>query len=218
MNELTINGKGLFTDFDSYIAERTTTHPQKKSIKEEIPFSNVVYDFSSIDGEIYYNEREVSYIIDIAELTRAENEQKRRALVNWLFAVENANIYDPYLNGYHFKGTFASDKWAEDFDGGQLTVTFDCYPYLIANEPTINTFTLAEGENSITVINNSSHRVVPIFTTENAVTLTFNDSSYALSAGENQSDNIMLSVGTNTFTVNATGAGAFTVNYVSEVL
>lgn len=214
---LSINNKDLTLDFDSYIATRNLANPKKKSIKEAIPFSNVVYDFSAIDGEVYYEERELTYTIDIAEITAAEMETKRSELIKWLFGVHEDNIYDPYLGNYHLKGTFDSDSWAEDFGAGELGVTFLCYPYKIANEVTENIFNI-NGSTSITVNNESSHPIIPTLTASVAMTITINGSSYSIGAGTITDDRFKLAVGANTLTVNSSTAGTLKVSYFREVL
>ncbi len=133
IKELIIDGKRSYTDFGLMIAERHISNPKKKSIKESIPFSNVVYDFSNINGEIYWEERTLTYKFDIAELTTEEMEVIKSDVMDWFMNVQDSDIYDPYIGDYHFHGSFDSDSWEEDFGGGTITVSFTVYPYKIAN-------------------------------------------------------------------------------------
>lgn len=163
MKQLVINGKKSYDDFGVCIATRKISQPKKKSIKESVPFSNVTYDFSKIDGEIYWEERTLEYAFDIAEFTTEEMENVKSRLLDWLLNVHDADIYDPYIEGYHFHGSYDSDSWDEDFGSGTLNVSFTVYPYKISNEDTEVKFELVD-KDRVTINNNSSHRIMPTVT------------------------------------------------------
>lgn len=134
IKQLEINGLKSYDDFGVYISSRKISQPKKKSIKESIPFSNVVYDFSNLNGEIYWEERSLEYVFDIAEISTEEMENVKSRLLDWFMNVHDVDIYDPYIGDYHFHGSFESDSWDEDFGSGFLTVSFTVYPYKISNE------------------------------------------------------------------------------------
>ena len=136
MKQLIINGKKSYDDFDLYISDRNISPPKKKSIKESVPFSNMVYDFSNINGEIYWEERKLEYSFDIAEISTDKMEEVKSKVSNWLMNVQDTDIYDPYIGDYHFHGSFDSASWDEDFGEGSLKVSFLVYPYKISNENT----------------------------------------------------------------------------------
>ena len=136
IKQLIINGKKSYDDFDLYISQRTISQPKKKSIKESVPFSNVVYDFSDINGEIYWEQRTLQYVFDFAELSTEEVEIAKSKALTWLMNVHDTDIYDPYIGDYHFHGSFESDSWSEDFGAGTLTINFSVYPYKISNSDT----------------------------------------------------------------------------------
>lgn len=215
---LIVKNKDLTVDFDSYIAERTLSNPKKKTIKESIPLSNVTYDFSDIDGEIYFEERDLTYTIDIAETSTEAMEEKRASLFEWLAFVQNEDIYDPYFEGFHFRGSFDSDSWSEDFGAGELEVTFKVYPYKIADFATSETFDLVSGENTISIDNVSSHPIVPTFNASASMNVTIGGRTFALASGESSSPSIKLAKGSNALVVNASEAGTLTISYIAEVL
>lgn len=133
IKQLIIDGKKSYDDFNVYIASRKISSPTKKTIKESVPFSNVVYDFSKINGELYWEERKLEYSFDIAELSTEEMEIAKSNLLNWLLNVHDTDIYDPYIGDYHYHGSYDSDSWDEDFGAGTLNVIFNVYPYKISN-------------------------------------------------------------------------------------
>lgn len=215
MSELIINGKGLTTDFDSYIAERTLSNPKKKSIKQTVPFSNEAYDFSAIDGEVYYEERDLQYTIDIAEVSTTAMEQKRSDLLEWLYSVQNVDIFDPYLTGYHLKGSFESSQWSEDFNYSRLVISFKVYPYKIANQSATNQFNIG-GNTNISVNNTSSHPIVPALTATASMSVTIGNRTYNIPSGTSKIPTFKLGKGANSIRVS--GNGRLTISYSAEVL
>ena len=133
IKQLIIDGKKSYDDFGVYIASRNISSPTKKVIKESVPFTNEVYDFSKMNGEIYWEERTLEYTFDIAELTTEEMEVVKSNLLNWFLNVHDTDIYDPYIGDFHFHGSYDSDSWNEDFGAGELSVSFTVYPYKISN-------------------------------------------------------------------------------------
>lgn len=133
IKQLVINGLKSYDDFGMLIATRKISQPKKKAIKETIPFSNKVYDFSNINGEVYWEERTLEYTFDIAEFTTEEMEETKTKVLDWIMNVHDADIYDPYIGDYHFHGSFDGDSWEEDFGGGTLGFAFTVYPYKISN-------------------------------------------------------------------------------------
>ena len=133
IKQLIIDGKKSYDDFGLLIASRNISQPKKKSIKESVPYSNTIYDFSKLNGEIYWEERTLQYTFDIAEITTEEMEIVKSNAYNWLMNVHDTDIYDPYIGDYHFHGSFDSDSWSEDFGAGEIKVSFTVYPYKISN-------------------------------------------------------------------------------------
>lgn len=134
IKQLEIGGKKSFDDFGMLIATRKISTPTKKSIIETVPFSNVIYDYSKVDGELYWNPRTLDYSFDIAELTTEEMEVVKSKFQSWILNVHDEDIYDPYIGDYHFHGSYSKDSWSEDFGAGTISVTFEVYPYKISNK------------------------------------------------------------------------------------
>ena len=66
------DGKHSFTNFGAYISEREIGLPNKKSIREEIPYMNGYYEFSDLNGAPAWGERVLTYKFEIAEASIAE--------------------------------------------------------------------------------------------------------------------------------------------------
>ena len=135
LDQLRIGDKYSYDDFLASVAERKIGKPKKKAIKETVPYSNKTYDFSKINGEIYWEERELEYILELDAETPEELEELKISLSDWLMNVMEEDLFDPFIEGYHFKATFEDI----DFDDSEVekttvTVKFSAYPYMLSNE------------------------------------------------------------------------------------
>ena len=131
-----IIGKTSSLDFDASVAERSIGQPKKKEIKHTIPFSNITYDFSAMNGEVYWSERELTYVLEILADSPAELEAKKARFSSWIMNVLDEDIFDPFIAEHHFRGSFSDLSFAdeEDIEKTTATVKFLAYPYKIANK------------------------------------------------------------------------------------
>lgn len=192
-DQLIIGDKASFDDFEASLATRNIGMPKKKSIKETVPFSNVTYDFSRINGELYWEDRPLEYVFEILASTPEELEELKTAFSSWVMNVFEEEIHDPFIPDYHFIGTYEDIDFEDEetLDKTTVTVKFTAYPYKVANLPTV--FELESdglGSKEWDIENKSSHRVKAAFTL-------YFDKSYASKEYV-------------TFTIN--GASEFTVN------
>ena len=221
LDQLRIGDRYSYDDFLASVAERKIGKPKKKVIKETVPHSNKTYDFSKINGEIYWDERELEYILEIDADTPEELEELKIALCGWLMNVQEEDLFDPFIEDYHFKATFSDI----DFDDSEIekttaSVKFTAYPYMLSNTEKVFAAAIPTGTAlTLSVKNNSRHRITPTLVAEAAgVVFEFNGSSYSIGEGETTDSSLMLPVGDSVFTIqpNATG-GKFTVKFREEV-
>lgn len=221
LDQLRIGDRYSYDDFSASVAERKIGKPKKKSIKETVPYSNKTYDFSKINGEIYWEERELEYILELDADTPEELEELKIALSNWLMNVMEEDLFDPFIEEYHFKATYDDI----DFDDSEVekttvTVKFKAYPYMLANSEKVYSVSIPIDEPlTVTVKNNSSHRITPTFEVGAAsVEFEFGGSSCVISEGETTNSTLMIPVGESNFIVkpNETG-GNLTIKFTEEV-
>ena len=218
IDQLKISNKYSYDDYEASVKERRIAPPTKKSIKDTVPFSNVTYDFSAINGEVYWNERPLEYIFEITALTVEELEVKKMAFTNWIMNVMDADIYDPFITDYHFKGSYDSMSFADEFEKTTITVTFTAYPYMISNMPKSYSITLAANTAvEVNIVNNSSHRITPTFNANVAATVTYNNASYAVPTGTTTDDYFKIGIGANVLTIKAATSGTITITFNEEV-
>lgn len=200
IDQLVIGDKASYDDYEASIAFRDISQPEKKVIKETIPFSNRVYDFSAINGELYWDERDLSYAFEIIADNPVELEEKKARFLAWVMNVINEEIYDPFIEEYHFLGTYDSAEIEDDesIEKTTITVNFKAYPYKIANTSKVYSVSIGgESSAAITIVNESSHRVQMTITTDSAITFNFKNVSYTIPAGTATDSNLMLEAGNN---------------------
>lgn len=166
IDQLIIGDKYSFDDFGASLSTRKIGQPKKKTIKESVPYSNITYDFSAINGEVYWEERELEYVFEMTAPTAEQIEEMKAAFADWVMNITQERIYDPFIFGYHFVGTFSDMSFDDDegLDKTTATVKFTAYPYKVSNLVKKYTFTIAaKGTLAVTLVNNSSHRIAPKF-------------------------------------------------------
>lgn len=201
IDQLIIGDKASFDDFGASLAKPIKKNPpKKKSIKESVPFSNITHDFSAINGEVYWEERELECVFEITAPTPEQLEELKTAFADWVMNVSGAEIHDPYIPDYHFLGTYDDMEWDDDDSGEKTTatVTFTAYPYKIANAPRVFDFVIpANSTENVYVQNASSHRISPTITTDGNITLTVGGNEYSMGAGTYKDATLMLAAGLN---------------------
>jgi hypothetical protein len=220
IDQLIIGNKASYDDFEASVKERKDNKPKKKSIKETVPFSNVTYDFTAINGEIYWEERTLEYVFEITANTPEELEEKKQLFTSWIMNVMNEELHDPFIHGYHFIATFDSiDIDDSEVEKSTIKVVFTAYPYMIANmKKTHNVDLEAEEEITVKILNDSSHRITPVFISNVAFSLTMNGATYSFNAGTTEDKIFMFAVGENTVTVQARDkAGTLKIEFFEEV-
>lgn len=151
--------------FGATVKSRVIKDPKKKKITKTVPFSNATYDFTKINGEIYWEQRELEYELEMIASSYEQLEEKKSAFSNFVMNLIDAEIHDPFIPDYHFIGTYESKEFNDDESGLKTTIKlkFLAYPYKVANSPKKYFIDLPIGADAkiVDIENNSSHRIVP---------------------------------------------------------
>ena len=220
IDQLRIGNKYSYDDFEANVKERKIGSPKKKITKDTVPFSNTTYDFSNINGELYWEERMLKYIFEMDATTPEELEEKKIAFNTWVMNVFSEKLYDPFIEDYHFIATFADI----DFDDSEIekttaTVNFTAYPFMMSNVKRVFTFNIpTASEEVVQFENKSSHKVTPTLIASVPLSFSYNGTTYSIKAGEMTSDSFRLDAGINMIKIQpvATG-GTLRIEYVEEV-
>lgn len=219
IDQLKIGSKSSYDDFGASVKSRTINPPTKKEVKATVPFSNITYDFTQINGETYWNERELEYVFEITADSPEQLEEKKTAFFAWVMNIIGGELHDPFITDYHFDATFSGiDVDDSEIEKSTITVTFTAYPYMIANAATVYDFALSSAVNSGIVVNDSAHPVAPNFVSDVPFSITLNGNVYSVPAGEITDEHVKLMVGNNDVSAVATsGSGKLSIRYNKEV-
>lgn len=223
LDQLKIGKKYSFDDFGASMAKREIKPPMKKSIKETVPFSNVAYDFSAINGEVYWEERELIYTFEIIADNPADLERKKAAFSNWIMNVMGEEIFDPYEPEFHYVGTFEGMDYSDEdcVEKTTATVTFSAYPYKVANNESVYAFIIpANAGLAVNVSNASGHKITPEVTCTYGVTIKKGGTNYDFPAGTAKDSVFALAMGENTLFIENSENAVCTVKiaFYREVL
>lgn len=221
-DQVVIEDKASQDDFDASMSERKIGEPVKKAIKESVPFSNVTYDFTNINGEPYWEERPLEYIFEILADTPEELEQKKKRFSNWIMLVHQQKLYDPFIKDYHFVATFDSmDCDDSEIDKSTITVKFSAYPFKVSNEKKVYENNILSGDEiAIEIENDSSHIIIPTIETSSDITIKMDNATYGLSAGKIESENLEFKPGIINMTIKNTSDidSVVAISFSEEVL
>lgn len=219
IDQLIIGSKSSYDDFEASVKERTINAPKKKSIKDTVPFSNITYDFTAINGEIYWEERTLEYVFEITANTPEELEEKKLLFMAWVMNVMGEKLTDPFIKGYYFIATYDdSDIDDSEVEKTTIQVTFTAYPYKIAEDVKVFAVAVVAGEEvTATIVNESSHRITPTIEAEVACSITKGDTTYTVPSGETTDDSFKLDAGENTLVFTAEESGMVNISFYEEV-
>lgn len=196
-----------------YIKTRNISLPEKKSIRQTIPFMNGYYDFSALNGAPAWDERKIDYSFDATEDTPAALDEKVSEVMDWLGNIHDEDIFDDTVLGFHFHGSYESSsiKWDENGLKAEISVTFVCHPFKIANYDT--SLTLPTGEH---VVHNSGMAVIPFASCASAAAIQIGNYATSIPAGENIQLTVTLERGKNNVLVS--GDSPVILKFRKEVL
>ena len=208
-----INNKHSYGDFGLYLKSRNIGLPEKKSIRQTVPFMNGYYDFSALNGAPAWNERTIEYAFDVTHENPAELDSFVSHVLDWLGNIHDADIYDDTSNGYHWHGSYdeASVSWDDTGLHAEIKVSFVVHPFKIANEPTTRTMTAGTY-----TINNPGMAVAPIV--KSTASAAIQIGTYVTSIPANTLMQLAIDLERGDNTVLITGSGTVTFSFYREVL
>lgn len=211
---ITFNGRHSFDDEGLLLLEdKEIGIPNKKKVTIQVPFSNEVYDFSTVYGGQLYEQRTLTYNIqiqkDIYGTKEAMNMTKIKA-INWLMGTTGyTKLVDDAIPGYYFMAEVQGNtSFVEDWNRGVLKVTFTAYPFMISEKAEGNdiwdeiNFDLdvlqdvafdVTGETTIMLYHTGISLARPEITASAPFTLTIDGNEHSISVGSRTYDYLTLS-------------------------
>ena len=133
------NGKHTFYDWGFTLKNREIGYPDKKKNTYTVPHSNNVIDFSALYGFQTYEQREIKYVLNVADINfndpNTVNTYEMR-LTNWLMqGVGQMWLVDDVFPTFHFLAEVVNGTSFKQIGAnGELTISFVAYPFKIGNE------------------------------------------------------------------------------------
>ncbi|GIN93318.1 hypothetical protein J22TS1_43690 [Siminovitchia terrae] len=229
------NGRHSFKDLGLTIKEKSIGNPSKIKIKERVPFSNQIYDFSGIYGGQEYEERTLSYEFNVVEDSniRSNYEAKKTEIINWLSnSMRKGVLKDDDIPGYYFLAEVEEGPEPTDFNSfGTLSVTFVAYPFKIGELEEGNDiwdtfnflldyaqsteFTVSRSS-KVTLYNPGANMLKPTIRASAPMTIKKGNATFNVPAGESSSYDFLLVQGANSITI--TGSGRISFHFRKELI
>lgn len=132
----------IFGDFDTrkdgwYLTERSAPSPQEQQIVETVPYMQGQYDFSMIDNERFFANREITYTFKIFNTAYDGRKELEQDIKRQLMPFGIDKLFDSHDTIYHWLGKFKSVEVTDDakYNSLQAVLAFDCYPFAIRTHP-----------------------------------------------------------------------------------
>lgn len=207
--------------------------PKKKKITVAVPFANHVYDFSEIYGDQIYEERSLTYKLNVAEKSIVGMHRKKVLLTNWLMNSHGKQkLYDDRYPGYYFLAEVIDDADINiNSTNGVFSVTFNAYPFMIAELPegndiwnsfnfeldvSQNLAFIVEGELDVEIINAGTPQVIPTIESTADMSIKKGNVTYDAGSGITKSFDFTLDSGVNTITI--IGNGTIRFEFYKELI
>lgn len=139
MRGIGFNGRHSWYTFHAVISECEKPVPEKKTAEETIPFSNVTYDYSCLNGKQTYEDRTLYYLLSYRADSCTALIRKTNAIVDWLYKpTGRIPLTDDEDEGVHYLAK-CTRIGKPDYTGCvcRLPVTFTAYPLKIPDRPSV---------------------------------------------------------------------------------
>lgn len=236
---LEINEYIQFMNFNSkneklYLIERNAPTPDEKEILKDIPFKQGVLDFSALLGSRVFKNREIEYVFMLFNTPYSQRKIVERNIKQKIMVHPRNKLYDTHDANYYWLGKCKSVEVenGERFNQLKVTVTFDCYPYMISHidyfDDYWDTFEFDEdvanytkyvvnGSLEFPLFNAGSVAVKPEITVNNTFRVKVNDEDFIeFQSGSKQDYYLSLKPGLNKVIVE--GNGTIQFHYQKEVM
>lgn len=130
-----IGSSHSYRTYGLQIKSRKIGLPEKKSIRQTVPFMTGYYDFTRLNGDMAWSERIIEYTFDLLEDTPQRLETKIMDFLGWIVVVHEESIHDDVTPDYHWYGSYESSEVNYDESGlqAEIKISFVVYPFRIKN-------------------------------------------------------------------------------------
>lgn len=211
---VTIAGKHSLKDLGMYLTEADIGFPEVRTNYVDVPGRDGQLDLStSLDGEIHYQNRTISLtFVSTTNLSGLSWPEFLSRLASLLHGQKVTLAFDGD-SGWYYIGRGAISGYAMESSRWTVQLEFTCDPWRYKDALTEVTAPLTTSDTALT-LSCDRRPVVPTITVSGETVLTWDTSSYTISAGSRRIPGIRLTQGVHTLTARTTaGTGTITVSY-----
>jgi len=220
------------SEYHLTLLNRSAPVPAKKRILESVPFAHGNYDFSWSNGEVAYEDRQLSYQFLLKEYRYESRKSLETMLSNWLFNVPRQKLIDDGAPGYYFLAECTDISVVDTYHGLEVNIIFDAYPFKVSEyaeghdlwdkfnfelDHSLTTTFAVSGSKEISLLNASSRSVCPVIVCSAPMDIHNGaGQSFSFPVGRVKDWRFGLKIGENQLVV--VGNGTITFEYYKEVV
>lgn len=209
MNTVVFDSLDSYADLGLYLTSREIGLPSPKISSVEIPGADGAIDLSeALTGEMRYSDRVLKFTF--AFIGNRLNAASKKMMVFRLIHGRRMKITLSEQPQYYYYGrvTISDSKSTKRVE--TITVSVDADPYIYKASETVISFSVNSSEaKTISLLSRMS--VIPVINVSSDMTAKFNETTYALSSGDNKNLGIVLCTGDNR--IDFTGTGTVKISF-----
>lgn len=221
--DVMFDDKGSYSDFGMKFSTYDLSMPEAKTTLVPVPGSNVTLDYTEMNGDVFYEQRKLTMVFCLM----ASYDDWHDALSTFANYIngQHRKIILPTDSGFYYTGRSQISPKKTDRVLGTVTVEALVYPYKKEVQDSTedwdwDTFDFENGiireYGEVTVpgtiiIDGCREKVIPTFSCSADMTMTYDGTTYNLTAGENTIYSLALGEGEHELTFS--GTGKVTVGY-----
>lgn len=230
---LIIDGVDIYKKWNIKVKSRNLGKPSKKKTLETVAHSSKVFDFSLLYGGNNYEERQLSYVLNIkgTKPDRMTAQFLETEFNNFIMSKAQFKLVDEIFPDYYFLAEVRQGTdFSPLFNFGELTVTLDAYAFRIKQakegSPYWDDYSILDyyqevdftinGSKTINLMNTGSNELVPFIKTTSPMTVKIGNTTISIPSGTTKTEDFVLSEGNNTITI--TGNGEIEFEFHKELI
>lgn len=230
---LVIDGVDIYKKWNIKVKSRNLGKPAKKKVLETVAHSSKVLDFSSLYGGTNYEERQLSYVLNIqgTKPDRMTTQFLETEFNNFIMSKSQIKLVDEMFPDYYFLAEVRQGTdFSPLFNFGELTVTLDAYAFRIKQakegSPYWDDYSILDyyqevdftvnGTKTIDLINTGTNEVTPTIKSTAPMTLSLRGTTISISSGTTKTEDFKLPEGNNKITI--TGNGDIEFEFHKELI
>ena len=161
MNTVTFDIYNSYSDLGLILSSKSIGAAKVKSLSVDIPAGDGALDYTEWFGDIYYENRELSF--GFTMLCSSRDFLKKYSELQNLLNGRRMKITLSDDTDYYYVGRVSVNEWLSEKNIGKVVVTVDAEPYKLKHALTVITTTIASSAEHYIVCPNMRKSVIPAF-------------------------------------------------------